>query len=249
MKQFFKSLGVCLGLYLSLQMTIGIIAQIVVICIEDGYEISKYIYIISFMGQFVTLNVMDLLNEKEKVFDRNIFKKISLRNIIYISLFGVGCSIVLPKLAQLLTQVMNVENQLEPISLSVLQMISVIILIPICEEIMFRHVIFGYLKNNHKIVSAVIAQALVFGLWHGNIDQIIYTFILGIFLALIYMRYNSLLGNIILHIVFNLMGVLIIPKLGNISSTLYYVIILLGILCFVFPLSKIIPRHEKCLNK
>jgi len=117
------------------------------ICIEGTDEMSKYTYLISFIGQFVTLNLIDLLNEKEKVFDKNIFKKISLRNVMYISLFGVGCSIVLLKLAQLLTEVMNLQNQLKPISFSVLQMISLIILIPICEEIIFRHVIFGYLKK------------------------------------------------------------------------------------------------------
>ena len=249
MKQFFKSLGVCIGLFLAIQLVILFVGLIWGICIEGTDEMSKYTYIISFIGQFVALNLIDLLNEKEKIFDRKNFKKISLRNIIYISLFGVGCSIVLLKLAQLLTQVMNLQDQLEPISFSVLQMISLIILIPICEEIIFRHVIFGYLKKNHNIVFAVILQALFFGLWHGNIEQMICAFIVGIFLALIYMRYNSLLGNITLHIVFNLMGVLIIPMIENITSNLDYIIILLGILCFVFPLSKIIPRHKKCLNK
>ncbi len=248
MKQLIKSIGVCLGVYLALQITIGIIAQIAVICIEDVNEINKYIYTISFIGQFVTLNLIDLLNEKEKVFNKNIFKIISLRNVMYISLFGVGCSIVLPKFAQLLTKVMNIENHLEPMSLSFLEMIIVIILIPICEEIIFRHVIFGYLKKNHNIVFAVILQALFFGLWHGNIEQMICAFIVGIFLGLIYMRYNSLLGNITLHIVFNLMGILIIPMIENISSNLDYIIILLGILFFVFPLLKIMTRHEECLN-
>ena len=169
MKQFFKSLGVCLGLVLAVQFIILFVGSILNICIEDTDEISKYTYRISFIGQFLILNLMDLLNEKQRVFDRNIFKKISLRNIIYISLFGVGCSIVLLKLAQLLTQVMNIQNQLEPISFSVLEMISLIILIPICEELIFRHVIFGCLKNNHNIVFVVIVQALVFGLAHLNI--------------------------------------------------------------------------------
>ena len=94
MKQFFKSLGVCIGLFLAIQLVILFVGLIWGICIEGTDEMSKYTYIISFIGQFVALNLVDLLNEKEKIFDRKNFKKISLRNIIYISLFGVGCSIV-----------------------------------------------------------------------------------------------------------------------------------------------------------
>lgn len=258
MKQIFKSLGVCLGLCLAIQITIVIIVQIVNICIEDVNEINKYIYTITFIGQFIALYLMDLLNEKEKVLDRNIFKKISLRNTIYIILFGVGCSIVMPKLVQFMVQTISAKSQLKHVNISalehinipVIEMIVVIILIPICEEIIFRHVIFGYLRKNHNIVFAVVVQALFFGLWYGNIEQMTCAFIVGIFLALIYMRYKSLLGNITLHIVFNFMVVLIIPELENNSSNfLDYIIMLLGILCFVFTLLKMIPKNKKCLNK
>ena len=77
-------------------------------------------------------------------------------------------------------------------------MIIVILLIPIYEEIIFRYVIFGYLKENYNIVCAVIGQALIFG-FPLNIVQGIYTFLLGIALALIYMYCDSLVGSIILH--------------------------------------------------
>lgn len=61
---------------------------------------------------------------------------------------------------------------------SVFQLVIVILLIPIYEEMIFRYVIFGYLKENYNIVCAVIGKALVFGFFHLNIVQGIYTFLL-----------------------------------------------------------------------
>ncbi|MBU5894754.1 CPBP family intramembrane metalloprotease, partial [Vibrio cholerae O1] len=76
-----------------------------------------------------------------------------------------------------------------------------IILIPIYEQIVFRGIIFGYLRKNFNIIGAVLVQALIFGIMHLNLVQGIYTFILGIVLALIYMYSDSILGNITVHII------------------------------------------------
>ena len=94
-----------------------------------------------------------------------------------------------------------------------MQLIITIVFIPIYEEIFYKGIIFGYLRKNFNIIVAIVVQDLVLGVMHLNLVQGIYTFILGIVLALIYMYSESILGNITVHIIFNLLGILIVPKL------------------------------------
>lgn len=96
---------------------------------------------------------------------------------------------------------------------------------------------------------AILAQALIFGIMHLNLVQGIYTFILGIVLALIYMYSDSILGNITVHIIFNLLGVLIIPMLLNKFPSMFIVLLILGIILFIFSVIKIIGKYEKYLYK
>ena len=62
-----------------------------------------------------------------------------------------------------------------------------------------------------------------------------------------YMYCESLLGSIILHVIFNLCGILIIPKLVAINPAIGYIILILGILCLVFSLFKIMKKYETIL--
>ena len=253
MKKFLKSLGICIGLPGINQLIIGFIATIMVVFIQKPNKVSEHIYTIVFIGNFITLILAHLMFSvyDKKLLSKDILKKVDIKEAIYISLFGVGLSIILLSLSGILTKLipsyMNVQNQLQSASNSLLQLILTIIILPIYEEIIFRYVIFGYLKKNYSIVCAVIVQALVFGLVHGNIVQGIYTFILGICLALMYMYCESLLGSIILHVIFNLCGILIIPKLVAINPAIGYIILILGILCLVFSLFKIMKKYETIL--
>ena len=174
-----------------------------------------------------------------------------MKDAINISLFGIGCSVVLLILSGILSQIFpdykNVAAQLQSASNSWSQLILAIVLIPIYEEIFFRRVIFGYLREKYNLIGAVIGQALVFGLAHGNIVQGIYTFILGIALALIYVYSESLVGSIIVHIIFNLLGILVIPKLIAINPAMIYLIIIFGIVCIGISISKIFKKYENIL--
>ncbi len=96
---------------------------------------------------------------------------------------------------------------------------------------------------------AVLVQALIFGIMHLNLVQGIYTFILGIVLALIYMYSDSILGNITVHIIFNLLGALIVPMLLSKFPIMVIVLLILGIVLFIFSVIKIIGKYEKSLYK
>ncbi len=84
-----------------------------------------------------------------------------------------------------------------------LQLITLVILGPIMEELMFRGLIYNRLKQfNEKTIAAYIS-ALIFAVYHFNLVQGIYTFILGLLIAYVYEEYKSIVAPIILHIAAN----------------------------------------------
>lgn len=87
------------------------------------------------------------------------------------------------------------------------QIISLGILIPICEELVFRGLIYQRLKASGTVMSAMLYSAMVFGLMHGNMVQILYGFLLGLMLAWIYEKYGSVWAPITAHIIMNIFSV------------------------------------------
>ncbi|MDE5993583.1 MAG: CPBP family intramembrane metalloprotease, partial [Oscillospiraceae bacterium] len=76
------------------------------------------------------------------------------------------------------------------------------IIAPITEEMMFRGMLLKvFSKANQRF--AIFASAIFFGLAHGNIPQFILAFLLGIFMAHITMRHNSIIPSITVHIFIN----------------------------------------------
>ena len=217
--------------------------------------LHKNIFSLTILGDILTLVLIAviLLPSNEGILKRIKIKKINLKEYLYIIALSIGVNIILLFLSAILTKIIpsygEVVNQLNIANKSALQLVIVIILIPIYEEIVFRGIIFGYLRKNFNIIVAILAQALIFGIMHLNLVQGIYTFILGIVLALIYMYSDSILGNITVHIIFNLLGVLIIPMLLNKFPSMFIVLLILGIILFIFSIIKIIGKYEKYLYK
>ncbi|CEN76161.1 CAAX amino terminal protease family protein [[Clostridium] sordellii] len=253
MKKILKSIGLCLGLLVLNVIMTNIVSSIFAVFTKNPNELNQNLYTLVFIGDLITLILVHyiFLDFNKKILSKDIFKKISMKDTINISLFGIGCSAVLLILSGILSQIFpdykNVVNQIQLASNYWSQLILAIVLIPIYEEIFFRRVIFGYLREKYNLIGAVIGQALVFGLDHGNIVQGIYTFILGIALALIYVYSESLVGSIIVHIIFNLLGILVIPKLIAINPAMIYLIIIFGIVCIGISISKIFKKYENIL--
>lgn len=77
---------------------------------------------------------------------------------------------------------------------------------PICEEIIFRGVTLHYARKALPFWTANIVQAALFGLYHMNLMQGIYAFLVGIFCGYIYYYGKSIYLPILFHILFNLWG-------------------------------------------
>lgn len=254
MKKVLKTLGICLGFPI-LNLVIVSVIQSVSIFISNSDIIKENIYPLVFVGDLITLILIYviLIPTDYGIKDRINIKKIPLKEYFNIIVLGIGVTILLLFLSGILMRLIpgysEVSNQLSTARESIIQLIITIVLIPICEEIFYRGIIFGYLRKNFNIVLAILFQSLIFGLMHLNLVQGIYTFILGIVLALVYIYTDSILGNITIHIIFNLLGLLVIPKLLMKFPILSIVLLIIGIVFSVFSIIKIIGRYEKYLYK
>ncbi|MCL2881764.1 MAG: CPBP family intramembrane metalloprotease [Coriobacteriia bacterium] len=92
--------------------------------------------------------------------------------------------------------------------------LSIVVVAPIAEEIMFRGMVFGTLNKKLAFPVALIMQAVFFGVFHGNIPQGLMTFGLGILLAWVYLRSGSLFSSMLIHFAFNGTTTLIILVTG-----------------------------------
>lgn len=80
-----------------------------------------------------------------------------------------------------------------------------VICAPIMEEYIFRKLIVDRTVRYGQGV-AMIMSGLVFGLFHGNLNQFMYTFTLGMFLAFLYAKTGKLKVTIAIHMMVNFMG-------------------------------------------
>ena len=83
-----------------------------------------------------------------------------------------------------------------------------VICAPILEEYIFRKLIVDRTVKYGQGV-AVVLSGLMFGLFHGNLNQFAYAFLLGMFLAFLYVKTGELKVTIGLHMCINFMGAVV----------------------------------------
>ena len=88
-------------------------------------------------------------------------------------------------------------------------LLQVCLIAPIIEELFFRGLIFSLMSKLLPFIFANIVQAIVFGIYHGNVVQVVYAFILGMFIGYILFITGSIVYTIVLHMSINLTGMFI----------------------------------------
>lgn len=83
-----------------------------------------------------------------------------------------------------------------------LYLVNTLILPPICEELVYRGILLGSLRR-YGDLAAIVISSLLFGLAHGNMAQMPYSFILGMTMAFFVIKTNSIYTSIFIHFVNN----------------------------------------------
>jgi hypothetical protein len=93
------------------------------------------------------------------------------------------------------------------ISLAIIVLLSVLVA-PFAEEIFFRGFIFTGIGNRYGYVWGALASALLFALAHGLLMSLVPIFILGLFLAWLYLRTHSIWTCVFTHFAYNSIALL-----------------------------------------
>lgn len=90
---------------------------------------------------------------------------------------------------------------------------------PIVEEFMFRRTLIGTL-GRYGNIFAIIISSVVFGLFHGNMYQFFYCFLLGILLGYVYVKSGNWWLSVLMHSILNFIGG-VLPKITEKLSARY----------------------------
>lgn len=124
--------------------------------------------------------------------------------------------------------ILLINNQKIPTINIYIALFGSVIIGPILEELVFRYLIYNNLNKFNKKNTSIILSSLIFALVHNGFINIVYAFIIGTILTIIYSKNKNIKEVIILHMVANLMSLLI--KEYN------PVILISSFLCLIFSL-------------
>ncbi|WP_026882865.1 CPBP family intramembrane glutamic endopeptidase [Clostridium akagii] len=188
-----------------------------------GADLTKYLndnsatvmipaMIISFLIYFVILKA-----RQKSILKICKINKIKTKSVFFIIGITATYALVLITISQYTIKYFpsynETQNSISGTMSSVLGIVAVLILAPIFEEILFRGIILSEIRENLRVIPAVIIQAVIFGIYHMNIFQGIYTAVLGLILGYVCVRTMTILSSIIAHITFNVCGSFVFPIL------------------------------------
>ncbi len=103
----------------------------------------------------------------------------------------------------------------------VIQLIGIVVIVPLCEEVVYRGLIYMRLRQYMDVNLSIMTSAMLFGLLHGNIVQGIYAYVLGILLAYLYEKFGSLKATALTHSCVNAIAMaLMIMNVTIVSRTM-----------------------------
>lgn len=140
-----------------------------------------------------------------------------------IAFFGQGISLLMmlfhqgPRIDQV--AVKQLKTTLSNPALFWTTSFTIVFIVPVIEELLFRGFLQTWLKGVIGTLKAVLVTALIFAFFHfsisqglDNIELVFSLFILGCFLGFIYERQRSLWASIGLHATFNAVSIWMILK-------------------------------------
>ncbi|HIZ44724.1 MAG TPA: CPBP family intramembrane metalloprotease [Firmicutes bacterium] len=89
----------------------------------------------------------------------------------------------------------------------VLEFVGLGILVPIVEEFIFRGLIYRRLREYLNIGPAAVICSVIFSLYHGNLVQGVYAFLLSLLFIYCYERYHTMAAPILFHAAANILSV------------------------------------------
>lgn len=105
------------------------------------------------------------------------------------------------------------------------RLVFLVILAPMMEEFIFRRQLIDRMRPYGEKL-AIILSAAMFALFHGNVSQAFYAFVIGLVFGYLYVRAGKLRYTIMLHMLVNFLGGVVAPyiqeKTGLLTASVNY---------------------------
>lgn len=176
------------------------------------------------------------------------------RHFVAAALMGYGMQIVTTLIMVLvnvlLPSVMEEYNTLVDGSgittYGLMWVISTLVLPPLVEEAGFRGLGLTYLERaGVPFAVANIVQALAFGIFHMNLTQGIYTFVLGLALGYVAHRSGSIAPAMLMHLVYNLMGTLGSDLIYSYLPAPFLILLITNVIALVYAFRLLRPEQGR----
>lgn len=157
------------------------------------------------LGLFVSASVMlwHLIYWGYFSFGKEPFRQVSGKVMLLSIMLVFAAMFMFNVLAQELGLPDELAETMQQVSNNLLGCISIAVLAPILEEVLFRGAIQGYLMRKYNPVVGIALASIIFGLIHMNPIQIFYATCLGLVFGWIYYRTRSLMPVVIGHVLNN----------------------------------------------
>lgn len=170
----------------------------------------------------------------------------SAKYLILLLMLGIGCqffsSAVMSLLKPLFINTFSdysevLQNLTSGNDIMVILLIGLIA--PVTEELIFRGVTMHFTNRFIPFAKANILQAVLFGIYHGNVVQGIYACLLGLLLGVSYYKFKTIFAPILLHMIINASAMLVtfIPE----ATAGYIIAAVTGGICILIALFLLKP--------
>ena len=206
-------------------------------------EHATLITLISDLAAVLIICLIFRLRKREPKKELNV-RMCNPMRLLTFALFGaalsfiISCCISFIPLPEQIINSYNAQFELtsgssEPIALRIA---SIVLVVPITEEIVFRSLAMRNLKPTMGRTAAVIISSLIFGLFHfgftlGSLISVAYATIIGIVFGIMYVKYNSIIPTIICHAAFNLVGFLPISTDSSAAGAMFVIALAVAAFC------------------
>ena len=174
------------------------------------------------LGLFLSSLAMLLFIHKTGLFRlrMSLFRSIAFKPLLQSTALVFTSMLALNIFVQWLPLENVLENQFEGLTHTFLGALTISLLAPVLEEVMFRGAIQGYLTR--KLGNPWLAMAmaaLVFGVYHMNPVQVVYASMFGFILGWMYYRTGSLMSVIVGHVLNNSIATLTMLMFGTATES------------------------------
>lgn len=127
--------------------------------------------------------------------------------------------VVLNAITLLFTNSATAQMQVEMANLNIVIYTLIIAVTPACvEEFVFRGVLFQTYRKR-RVFSAILLSAFLFGCMHMNLNQFVYAFVMGIYMAFLVEGTGSIISSMLAHFTLNFIGVALSALLKVMSKS------------------------------